>query len=153
MDVRSIAFFAGIVIGSAAILAVAFVWIRKQTFGIGGSVLCSVGVVLLGLSVWTTMKIEISQQGISWEFERRLATVLEANEALTEEVQVLARNNEAARQQLTALTDTLQEARVLDVQRADQIRQPAQAAPSVNLQRLERVDEALRQARSEMREQ
>lgn len=153
MDVRSIAFFAGIIIGSIAILAVAFVWIRKQTFGVGGSVLCSVGVVLLGLSVWTTMKIEISQQGISWEFQRQLATVLEANQALTEEVQVLARNNEAAREQLSALTNTLQETRVLDVQRAEQLRQPMQATPNVNLQRLERVDEALRRARSEMQEQ
>ena len=46
---------AGVVFGSAAIGTACWVWLKKQTFAYGGSVLCAAGVTLLGLSIWQNL--------------------------------------------------------------------------------------------------
>jgi hypothetical protein len=85
--------------------------------------------------------------GIRWEFEKRLAAVIAANQELASEVRVLAGSEEAARKQLSTLTNELQRTRVLDQRLADEIRAPMQGSPEVDFERLERVDQILRRAR------
>jgi len=49
----------GIAAGAAAVGIACIVWARKQVFGLGGSTLCMAGVVLLGLSIWSSVELDV----------------------------------------------------------------------------------------------
>ena len=65
--VQVVAGYAGIVVGVSCIFAAILVWWRRQTFGFGGAVLCGVGVVLIGLSVWQTVEFEADKEKLSFK--------------------------------------------------------------------------------------
>jgi hypothetical protein len=65
--VQVVAGYAGIVVGATCIFAAILVWWRRQTFGFGGAVLCGVGVVLIGLSVWQTVEFEADKEKLSFK--------------------------------------------------------------------------------------
>jgi len=53
----------GVVIGSAMILTVLVVYYRSQKFALGGTVLTVFGTILIGLSIWVSIEVEISPDG------------------------------------------------------------------------------------------
>ena len=70
--------FVGLFTGSAAMLASAWVWFRKQMMGLGGaSVLASgtivVAVALAALGDWQVFRIEVSDENWKLEFEKTVA--------------------------------------------------------------------------------
>ena len=67
---QSWSYAVGMLIGSVAVVSASYVWVKHQRFGVGGAFLSFVGVVLLGLSVWSRARIEISEDGVLAEFER-----------------------------------------------------------------------------------
>ncbi len=67
---QSWSYAVGMLIGSVAVVSASYVWVKHQRFGMGGAFLSFVGVVLLGLSVWSRARIEISEAGLLAEFER-----------------------------------------------------------------------------------
>jgi len=60
---RIAAFLAGIGLGGAALATATVIWGRKQIFGYGGSALCVAGVLLLGLSIYSSIRISVSPTG------------------------------------------------------------------------------------------
>jgi hypothetical protein len=65
---RMFAILVGVGLGSAAIITATAVWGRRQIFGYGGSALCLAGVILLGLSIYSSVKLAISAtSGIVFE--------------------------------------------------------------------------------------
>ena len=52
----------GLSLGSIQIVAAVYVWVKQEKFGFGGAVLTIFGTVLIGLSIWNHIEIEISQK-------------------------------------------------------------------------------------------
>jgi hypothetical protein len=65
---RMVAILVAVGLGSVSIVAAVVVWWRKQIFGYGGPALCMAAVVLLGLSIWSSVKLAVSAtSGIVFE--------------------------------------------------------------------------------------
>jgi hypothetical protein len=61
--------------GCAIIASVCFSWLKNQSLGQGGAVLCLVAVVLIGLPLWKSIKMNYGKEGISVEAEERTTLV------------------------------------------------------------------------------
>jgi len=89
MNIENLVVLVGLAVGTAALGTACAVWYRKQEFGIGGSTLSIVGVVLIGLSIWTGVSFSITGDGLQVELdslEERLALVAENSSVVSEEV-------------------------------------------------------------------
>ena len=149
MEITNMVFIAGLILGSLAILSVCWVWLRKQVLGVGGGVLSFIGVLLVGLSLWSSASVEISPDGFRAEFERLqeqvqqvsvqsqqisndVLAVAEANKAISQEVKVVAQNIDINKTQFLKLTDVLKSRRTLSVDQVKSIDDPVKRAPVVN---------------------
>ena len=70
MDTQNWANIAGIIFGSGAILSVTIVYIRSQKLGFTGLGFAFVGMILVGMSIWSSIKISVNENGIETELER-----------------------------------------------------------------------------------
>ena len=130
----------GLIIGSAAVLTACFVWLRKQVFGTGGIVLSLVGVILIGLSIWSNVSIQFAEGRFSAEFNRlqaQLDEMAEAGIAVSEEVGTMWDVVQANSQQFVALTDNLEQRQTLTTNQARSLRTPVLDAPAVSRMRLD----------------
>jgi hypothetical protein len=154
MEITNMAFIAGLILGSLAILSVCWVWLRKQVLGVGGGVLSFIGVLLVGLSLWSSASVEVSPDGFRAEFERLeqqviqvsersqqisndILAVAETNKAISQEVKVVAQNIDINKAQFLKLTDVLQRRQTLSADQVNAIDEPVRRAPIVNLQVLD----------------
>ena len=113
MDIQTVSFVAGILFGSVAVVSACIVWLRHRDFGLGGSVLSLVGVTLIGLSLWSSVKIEVSKEGVSAEFQKlseRVDAMAQANIAVTQEVRNVAEASASSRQQMIDLARAVETA-------------------------------------------
>lgn len=136
MIIENTAFSAGIVIGALLLLAVAWVWIKKQIFGVGGSVMCFSGIALIGLTVWKTIQVDVSGGEITAKFEERVKQldtglanvndrvnkVIDNNAAVSRDLASVATSVRANSQQFVALTNRLAQQRTVPANTLDSIR-------------------------------
>ncbi len=154
MEITNLAFIAGVILGSLAIVSVCWVWLSKQMLGLGGGVLSFVGVVLVGLSLWSKASVEVSPDGFRAEFERLenevkkvsvrseqisndVIAVAESNKALSNEVKVVAENIDINKAQFLHLTSVLKSKQTLSVDQVKMIDEPIKRAPRINRQLLD----------------
>ena len=97
MSLDMVVFIVGIVIGSILILSVTFVYVTKNKFGTGGTVLALIGLILIGLFVFTKIKIAIP--GIA-ELEADLRDTQQA-------IQTIQTQENAVESDLNEITSTL----------------------------------------------
>lgn len=134
------AYIVGLVVGAVAIAAVCWVWVRKQTFGTGGTVLSIVGVILVGLSVWKTVEISYTNGSLMvrlQKLEERLGQVAEASSAVTQEVQKLTDSANTTREEFLKLTRTLEARGTLPAATIRDIREAIARAPTVDRAKLD----------------
>lgn len=82
MNIIDIAFYIGLILGSALLLGAMYVYIRRQIFGLGGVVLVVFGSFLIGLSIWTSFKVSVNADGsVSAEYKREAKEDLGAKAA------------------------------------------------------------------------
>lgn len=62
-QITNFALILGLIMGASSIGVVLFVFVKNQTYGVGGIFLTLFGVVLLGLSIWKTIDISVSPNG------------------------------------------------------------------------------------------
>jgi len=67
MDPALIPVVAGVAFGGIAICIAGAVWFRKEKFGFAGAVLVAAGVLLIGLSVWRSVKVDVGTSGFKFE--------------------------------------------------------------------------------------
>ena len=147
MTIETTAFIVGIILGTLTIGSAAYVWIRNQNFGMGGSVLSVVGLALVGLSIWSTVKIEVSAEGLQAEFKRlesQLNTVAQANQEVTQEVKNVADTAQRSKEQFVELTRVLEERGTLDSEKKTEILKPVLEAPPIDVKRLNMAAEKLK---------
>ena len=156
MNINELVLIVGLILGSLAILSVCWVWLRKQVFGPGGSILSFFGVLLVGLSLWSRASVELTPEGFRAEFERlqeeinqvvkkseriseEVNAVAEANHVITREVQVVAENLAVNKTQFLELARVLNQREVLHQDQIDRLSAPVKAMPAVDLKKLESV--------------
>lgn len=71
-NIQDVAFAAGILLGAILLFAVSWVWFSKQVLGANGIALALIGFALMGLTVWTSIRVEATPDGFVAEFEQRL---------------------------------------------------------------------------------
>lgn len=64
------AFVVAMVLGALMLVSVCFVYVKHQTFGLGGTCLSGFGVILLGMSVWKTVDVSFDEKGVRAKLEQ-----------------------------------------------------------------------------------
>lgn len=110
---RDWAYVIGLILGSLLLVVVAITWFRKQIFGFGGAGLSVIGLVLLGLSLWTSVNIRVG----GWEtqlnlVEQRLAQVEQTNVEMSNDLAEVATIANVTKSQFIDLTTALERPRV-----------------------------------------
>jgi hypothetical protein len=149
MDITNMAFITGLILGSLAIMSVCWVWVRSQVLGTGGGVLSFFGVLLVGLSIWSSASVEVTPEGFRAEFERlekevnevavrsqqvsdEVQAVAEANNAISREIQVVAENIDVNKAQFLQLTNVLKTKQMLNAKQIKSINEPIKNAPAID---------------------
>jgi uncharacterized protein (UPF0335 family) len=149
MDIKDMAFMAGLILGCLIIISVCWVWIRSQVLGLGGGMLSFFGVLLVGLSVWSSASVQVSPEGFYAEFERLerevskislrsqqisddVRVVAEANQVIGHEVKVMSENIDINKAQFLQLTDTLTQRQPLNSEQINTLVAPLKTAPQIN---------------------
>lgn len=63
MTIIDVALWAGIIVGAFMLVGVVAAYFQKQHFGLGGAMLTFFGVVLIGMSIWKTARLEVTPDG------------------------------------------------------------------------------------------
>lgn len=90
MELTQVAFLVGMIFGALMIGSVCVVYVKRSTFGTGGGMLSVLGVLLIGMSVWSTARFEVSPEGLKVEVDRlqkQVEEVQERAETISGEVQ------------------------------------------------------------------
>lgn len=127
----------GLVLGIAVIVSVLWVWLRRQVFGTGGAVLSAIGVLLVGLSIYSN--VQISGAGIQIQVQRLADQVNEVHETtgvISEQVINVADNAQTTQNQFLALTEELRSVPSISEAELEQVRQPVLEARPIDLERL-----------------
>jgi len=69
------AFIVALVVGMAMLLSVCFVYVKHRTFGLGGSILSTLAVILIGMSVWKSMNFSVGSDGLKAQVVAQAAFV------------------------------------------------------------------------------
>lgn len=85
--ISAAAMVVGLLLGSAQILVVSYMWLETQTFGFAGASFSVVGVVLIGLSLWQHVGISLGSKGVSAEFALKYADTTQGLGANTAMIQ------------------------------------------------------------------
>jgi hypothetical protein len=126
---------AGLVLGSLLILTVIALAFKNRKVGVGESFLVVMGVFMISFTLWARVKISFGPEGWQAEFERmqkQVETLRTANLNLNEQIETIAVANEIERGQIVALTEVLQERRIVNPESLEMIRGNLSRAPTVN---------------------
>ena len=147
MEMTTVVFGVGLVLGSAMIGTVCMVYFKKQVMGFGGSVLTIFGVVLVGLSVWSTVQVRVSKEGLEVELDKlaqRVGHVEETAIVVAEGLASVATNAETDRRQFNTLSRELAESEVLRPEAARVLEVQPDRIMRVDPERLREMSEVQR---------
>ncbi len=107
--INSLVIYTGVFIGSLMLLSVIWVWVSKQTFQLGGTLMSIFGTVLIGLSVFSSVTVKIGDDLLVQfnALQEEVDTLREDNATLVAEVSTIATTTELQRQQFIELGDSL----------------------------------------------
>jgi hypothetical protein len=135
MGIQAVAFIAGIILGSIAVLSAVYVWVKDRTFGMGGGALSLAGIVLVGLSIWSSVRIKVNESGLEADFNRLQSQVSEVTKtslAVTDEVRKIAESTQANKDQFLKLTSALETRQVVRPEVLAAIEKPIESTPTAD---------------------
>jgi hypothetical protein len=136
----------GLILGTLLVLTVISLALRNKKVGIGEGFLVVMGVVLIGLTLWARVNISFGPEGWKVELERMQQQVNDlrtANLNLNQQIETMAVAAEIERNQIVALTETLQERQIVNPEPLEMIRGELRRAPTVDRDMLHRNRERL----------
>jgi hypothetical protein len=123
----------GLVFGGALIAAAIYVFVKKQEFALNGVAVTLLGLLLIGMSQWTTIKIKGAGIDIDLStLQRQLSETAEAVDALAEETVNAAAAAETTREQLLTLSNQLERQRVLPPSLTRPLRDSLRTGPRID---------------------
>lgn len=118
---RIVAIGAGIIFGALAISSVSWVWLKRQVFAYGGSVLSVTGIVLIGLSIYKTVDVRAAPDGIGLKLSEMENLLKEQGQAQKAAQASLARFPAEIEARITALDKVVKEQGAAQTARFDKI--------------------------------
>lgn len=125
----------GIVAGSALIVTAIIVFLSKKEFQTGGVMVTVVGLVLIGMSQWNSIKLTVGEATLE-AIREELNSTKDATNEVAEQVEQAAKAVETTRMQLLSLNDQLKTSRVLPDSVTVSIQEKLSSAPQVDLTKL-----------------
>lgn len=129
------------VAGAALILVALAIFWNTKSFPNGGVIVTVLGLALLTLQYWSSIKIEAG--GASVELQRQLNETAAAAEVVAVQAEQAAQAVETTRQQVSNLATLLQDRNIVSAAVLKPIQTGLQAAPHVDLARLRGARTAL----------
>jgi hypothetical protein len=128
----------GLVIGAILVLTAVSIFLMKKEFPPGGVAVTLIGLVMIGMSQWST--IEIEGGGIKFKaLKEQVRAAAEAAEEVAAQAELAATSAETTRQQLADLTGQIERHRVLPPTLTRSIQQRILTAPTVDRAKLARA--------------
>lgn len=143
MNQQEWAYTVGLLVGVIVMLSVVYVFIKERTLNTGGVVLSLIGMILIGLSIWSNIKIQT--EGLTLELKKikgEVSQLASASKVVTEEVTKITRDIDASNQQVLNLTRVLSEEQPSLRQHVEQIERDI--PPHVFEERIQRLDSVKR---------
>jgi hypothetical protein len=132
--------------GCVLVLAAVAVFLIKKEFPAGGVMVTIVGLVLIGMSQWSSIKLTAA--GVTLEVLRHeIRQTAAAADEVAAQAQNAAAGVEATKRQLANLTQLLETRQVLPATLAQPIRAQLSAVPSLDRSKLAAAREALNRIR------
>lgn len=72
-DFANLNFIVALFLGSMMLMSVCFVYVRHRALQLGGIVLSGLGVILVGMSVWKTIEVEVGDKGLIARLQHQVA--------------------------------------------------------------------------------
>lgn len=134
----------GMVAGGLLIVTASVVFFIKREFPVGGVGITLIGLVLIGMSQWSSIKIttaafSVDLQVLKAQVEQTAAAAAE----IATQTQQTAASVETTREQIAVLTRQLESRNLLSEAAVRPIRATLEAAPRADLSRLRAVRENL----------
>lgn len=135
----------GIVAGAALIAVACLVFAQKKEFPLGGVGVTLVGVVLIGMSQWTTIRIKGAGLDIDLRtLQAQITETAAAVDAVAEATVSTAAQVETTQTQLLEVTEQLERRQLLVPSTLSDIRGRMEAAPQADTTRVNAVRENIR---------
>lgn len=151
MNIQTVAFIVGLVLGSLAILCACYVVVRGRTVGALGSLLVIAGIALVGLSVFGSIKIKVTAAGIELDaLKEKVAEVAQASQEVSQEAEKISASAESNRQQLIILTNALRTQQPLTAEQVTAIQRLNSTQEPLNPVLLRNATNRLAEARKEL---
>ncbi|MEM7765183.1 MAG: hypothetical protein AAF290_14045 [Pseudomonadota bacterium] len=131
---------AGIALGSVLLLSVAWVWVRKQVMGVGGLGMSAIGMVLISLTLWQSIELRVSRDGVEVGLIRELEQRLTETEGTLEETRRDVARVETRNVALNSTVSELREITVLQNRAYEALRQELDDKNLIDQQRLTQSD-------------
>ncbi len=138
MSFQTIVFIVAMILGALLIVAVAVRYWKQGTAGLGGAGLAVIGVLCIGLSLWSTIEIEAG------DVKLKLNTLADQLDAVTAEMAKSADSQEQTKNQVIQLAGRMQSALPAAGTEFRDIRTQLERIPSVDRQKLEGVRHQLK---------
>ncbi len=136
MDIQTLVIVVGLILGAVLIAAAVLVGIKKQGFAYGEILITAFGVVLVGLSLWSRVSLELGQFKAEFDsLKKGVQDVAEAAAVVSEEVTKLDKAATSQRVQMATLVRSLN-AQTLDPRVRATVQRELEAVPRVDLRRL-----------------
>jgi len=104
--IENLAFITALVLGAVLLGSACYVYVKNQTFGLGGSCLSGLGVVLVGMSVWQSIDVSFDGNGIKAKLAQ-VESVAKRAESSASQAQAETRTNGQAVTQLQSTIDVI----------------------------------------------
>lgn len=147
------AYVVGMGIGAIMAVAATYVLVKEKKIGLPSLGFTALGVLLIGMSVWSQFRIEIGAEGAVIEaIRRQVEETAEAVQVVAAEVEVAADAIEVSRAQFYELANVLERNDVVSRAELQRFVPPAHELPSIDRERLDsaviRLDRVNRAQRS-----
>ncbi len=144
MDMKNWTYVVGMILGAFVLISVCVVWLRHQKLGGGGTGLSVIGIVLVGLSIWSSVKLQVGDVRVELETLRaRVQQVADAGAKISEETARVAESTAGNRDAILNLTQELGQRQMLAPEQMRSLHEILQRTPTVQPEVLRQISRDL----------
>jgi hypothetical protein len=104
--IENFVFLSALALGVMLLASVCYIYVKNQSFGLGGSCLSGMGVILVGMSVWKNINFSMDATGIKAQLEQ-VQSVAKSAEHAASKAQAEAQTSSQAVSQLQSRLDVM----------------------------------------------
>lgn len=86
----------GSIIGAVVLLSICFVYVKHQVLNIGGMIFAVIGMILMGMPVWSSINVSIDEDGFEAQLQQAITVAEEARQQAAEAKQLTEKTIDAS---------------------------------------------------------